>query len=331
MSSLLVPRYAIHHVNKKMKDVKKAFEVLTARSANEKAKLDCARGAIKEAAHIARERQNEINVLRSEIDREKESIRVLRIESTDLKNNNTSLQKDIEGFRLKEKELEGIINKKNLEIYALQRNIETEQSKNIKSNEKFITIKKEYKNAIKRCAAMKKELQDVAVIHTEKKQTSELMQTIVDMKKSRKNLKKEIRQLLQQIKSLEEDVENKGSIIASLSKKLKRSKTDSENLEYKVAVDCDNYFHQMKAEYERELSIRDKKTTELEKQVERLLSEKTQVEKMVAIMADEVKVEKQEKLMVEKKLVAVQGSLKEQAIKTQEALKNICDRFSPPD
>ena len=35
-----------------MKDVKKAFEVLTTRSANDKARLDCAKGAIKEAARM---------------------------------------------------------------------------------------------------------------------------------------------------------------------------------------------------------------------------------------------------------------------------------------
>ena len=158
-----------------MKDVKKTFGIITARAADDKAKLECAKGAIKEAAHVARQQQKEINMLRSEIKREKEMLRVSTIGESETKSRNDLLEKEIERSKLKERELEAVLNQKNKDIdqcrdqiSALQRDIKAEQSENNRNKERIISIKKEYKGAIQNCAALKKELFSVASIKKEK-------------------------------------------------------------------------------------------------------------------------------------------------------------------
>ena len=66
----------------------------------------------------------------------------------------------------------------------------------------------------------------------------------------------------------------------------------------------------MKGNHDGELPMCNKKATDFEKETERLLSEKEQVEKRSVSLTDELTVERQGKALVEKKFMTLQQSLK---------------------
>ena len=323
-----------------MKDVKTAFEIIHKKSASDREKLNDAKGATQEAAQLARDRLEEINIMKSHLKDEKEKVATANSASLDIKNQGISLQEVLnERAKMTEKELqlmidghEKLITEYQNETKNIQKKFEIEKSKNEQLNEEMVITKKEHRHVLRENVFLKKEVQNIADKFQSMKVKNQIRENVCNNmlrhKQSKKIYKKQIKQLTCVIHELNQDLQSKQSTISSLTIDMQRIKSKFEQVQHKFNVDNEYCLFQMKNKYEKELVFYKDKVCELDAYAKKVIFEKKLTEKKAILLAGEIKAERKVKLLVEKKFKTVQQSLEEQTKKAKETLHTVSDDFS---
>ena len=305
------------------------------KSANDKAKLDYAKVATQEALQLARNRLEEIKGLKKEIKDGAEKLNNAKIETRSIKSHVTTLQNTLENIKVTEQELNAVIREKDellakcrSDITELQNKIQIEQSKRKDTTEKMAMIKKDHMNVLKKTTSLKEEVLTMA--HRLEK-TEEVEQTrqdlcnkILKLKDSKKTYKREIQRLKHVIKDLSDELDTKKSATVSLTMEIESMMINYENTQRKFQTDYDYRFYEMKEKHDIELSFYQHKITALERELDKVTSEKNDVEATAISQRAQVDTERQKRLIIEKQFKAVKQSFEDQSKKTQEAI----DSFS---
>ena len=310
-----------------MKDIRKVVDIMNRKATENEAKLECAKGAIQEAAKLARDRGDECSSLKNQLDVGNNELGLFRRENERLENESKSLKDKLIAAAALNEENNKIMNAKDEKIckYDAQLAIMTKEltsKQSAQSNlEKIVmSMKKKHKRSMIEREALKKQLKKKAKLleaRMKEEQQKLITEEFTALDEGKVELEKLNLGLKEQLRSSETEV-------STLKQQLHESQSKQANVNRKIKLDYDLSMNKLRDSFNKELFYYGNIIRQLETQLDHAITSKTTIEEILASLQNELVDEKSRRHEMEVKLKSTEQSLLAKTKKTQTALQNLC-------
>lgn len=310
-----------------MKDMRKVMDIMSRKTIETETKLRSAKGAIQEAAKLARDRGEECSRLQRQINDAHDNMEVLRLESSKVQNENTACINKLDMAKSLQEQTQKTIDDKNqllLDranlIKQLEKEIESKQNEKSKIHRSVVKIKKQCKNTTKECITLKRQL-------FEKERELEVIRARSQIQPSNSEpcaIKQELKQQKQECKDIQEQLQKSESKVYSLTKYVHELQSSHEYMCQKIVNDHETTMNATREAVGEELLLHTETIKNLKDDLDSTNAAKKSLEETIASLRCELCAEKKNKSIMEKKLKSMEELSSKRTKKTHKALKNIC-------
>ena len=314
-----------------MKDIRKVMDIMNRKAIENETKLDCAKGAIQEAAKLARDRGDECSSLKRQLDVISKELGLIRKEYEKLETENKSLKDKLTVASALHQENKKNMNEKDenickydAQLVIMKKELTSKQSALSNLEKIVMSTKKKLKRSIVERESLKKQLKKKAkLLEAKMNETQQKLET-----KELSVLKEGKAELETLALDLQEQLQSSQTKVSTLTKQLHELKSKQIDVSRKITLDHDLSMNELRDSFNKELFYYGNVIRDFEIRLDAAIASKKSMEEIVTSLKKELVNEKKHKHEIEVKLTSTEQSLLAKTKKTETALQNLCLHLS---
>ncbi len=314
-----------------MKDIRKVVDIMNRKAIENETKLDCAKGAIQEAAKLARDRGDECSSLTRKLDVINNELGLIRKEYEKLETENKSLKEKLivatalhQEHKKNMNEKDENICKYDAQLIIMKKELTSKQSALSNLEKIVMSTKKKLKRSIAERESLKKQLKKKAkLLEAKMNETQQKLET-----KELSALNDDKEELETFTLDLQERLQSSQTKVSTLTKQLHELKSKQVDVNRKIKLDHDLSMNELRDSFNKEIFYYGNVIRDFEIRLNAAMASKKGMEEIVASLKKELVNEKKLKNEIKVKLKSTEQSLLAKTKKTETALQNLCLHLS---